>query len=230
MSALFQRFTQPLGRFGRRLRHAVPFLLLAGSPLAAQAVAMPPADHVEVFTIFADGFQLYRSAETAPGVFGWQFFGPIATLFSDAASSTPIGTHYNVNTAPPGSTTTCPVSGFACPSWVSNDGSSVTVGRPLDIAASPNPDSIPELLLPTASLGGMGVFEDITFVQRLDTVGGLSTICGTATAVGQGCESHYTATYAFFAQRPTAAAPEPDTWFLLSTGLLGLLGFALPRR
>jgi Protein of unknown function (DUF3455) len=175
------------------------------TPTPVRAVSLPPPPHQLVLTLFAEGVQIYRSAKSTstPGVFVWQFFGPEATLFTDDTQTTQVGTHFNVNTAPKGTMTTCPVAGFACPSWQADtDGSAVTVGMPLDVMSSPNPDSIPELLLPAVSHVGDGLFSlfsSITFVQRLDTRGGLSTACAPPTGLGEQCDSPYTATYTFFA-------------------------------
>jgi len=196
------------------------------TPTLVGAVSLPPPPHQLVLTLFAEGVQIYRSGlNPMSGLLEWQFFGPEATLFTDDTPPTQVGTHFNVNTAPMGTMTTCPVVGFACPSWQADaDGSAVTVGRPLEMMPSPNPPSIPELLLPAVSHVGDGLFSDITFVQRLDTEDGLSTACALPTGLGQQCRSSYTATYTFF------VAPEPGTWLLLGTGLMGLLGYGWRRR
>ncbi|MGE3541583.1 MAG: DUF3455 domain-containing protein [Candidatus Tectimicrobiota bacterium] len=193
-------------------------------PIRVHAVSLPPPPHQLALTLFAEGLQSYRSVEPTPGAFLWQFFGPEATLFTDSTQTTRVGIHFNVNTAPADTLTTCPVVGFACPSWQFDaDSSAVTVGRPIDMTPSPN--AIPELLLPAVSHVGTGLFSAITFVQRLDTVGGLATACALPTGLGQECDSPYTATYTFF-----VATPEPGTWLLLGSGLVGLLGYGWRRR
>ena len=65
---------------------------------------------------------------------------------------------------------------FAGPSWQALDGSLVT-GAKL-AAATPDPTAIPWLLLQAATNVGPGLFGDVTFIQRLDTVGGLAPSAG----------------------------------------------------
>ena len=57
------------------------------------------------------------------------------------------------------------------PTWEALDGSRLTGAR-VASAAAPDGKSIPWLLLRSTSSTGPGLFGDVTWVQRLDTVGG----------------------------------------------------------
>ena len=79
----------------------------------------------------------------------------------------------------------------------SKDGSKV-VGSKL-AAFTADPTAIPELLLTAVSHEGNGRMTKVTYVQRLDTVGGLAPADGCDTAhVGAVARSDYTATYYFY--------------------------------
>jgi hypothetical protein len=80
------------------------------------------------------------------------------------------------------------------PVWTSTrDGSSVTAAAQ---ASSPVPNAIPELLLKATGNRGPGVFAGVTYIQRLDTKGGV-TPTG-ACAEGTTASVPYTANYAFW--------------------------------
>jgi hypothetical protein len=80
------------------------------------------------------------------------------------------------------------------PVWTSvRDGSSVTAAA---AANSPVPDSIPQLLLKAAATRGPGLFANITFIQRLNTTGGVSPT-GACTD-GATASVPYTADYTFW--------------------------------
>lgn len=108
----------------------------------------------------------------------WVLKAPQADLF-DAANQK-IGTHY------------------AGPTWESTDGSKV-VGTKIASAASPTSGNIPWLLLQAKSTSGMGVFTKVTYVQRLDTQGGVAPADG-CDAGHLGAESpvSYEANYVFY--------------------------------
>jgi hypothetical protein len=59
---------------------------------------------------------------------------------------------------------------FGGPTWESNSGSKV-VGTVID-HCTPDPNAIPWLLRGAASTEGTGIFQDVTYIQRLNTVGG----------------------------------------------------------
>lgn len=134
-----------------------------------------PAGQKLAFTLEADGVQIYACAASG-GSFGWALQAPEAKL-SEAGA--PAGKHY------------------AGPTWEANDGSKV-VGAKME-GATPDPASIPWLLLRAASHAGSGRMGEVTFVQRIRTSGG--------NAPSQGCDaSHagtvvrvpYRATYTFY--------------------------------
>lgn len=80
------------------------------------------------------------------------------------------------------------------PVWTSvRDGSSVTAAVQ---ANSPVPNAIPELLLRSTGNRGPGLFADITFIQRLNTTGGVSPT-GACTD-GATASVPYTADYTFW--------------------------------
>jgi hypothetical protein len=66
---------------------------------------------------------------------------------------------------------------LAGPSWETLDGSLVT-GTRLASAPAPEPTAIPWLLLKAASHAGSGTLANVTFIQRLGTVGGIAPATG----------------------------------------------------
>jgi Protein of unknown function (DUF3455) len=63
-------------------------------------------------------------------------------------------------------------------------------------------NAIPELLLEATEHDGKGQMDDVSYIQRLDTVGGLAPTSGCdAAQVGATARVDYTATYFFY--RPT---------------------------
>ncbi len=173
----------------------------------ARAQIAPPPGNLLSLSVFGDGFQDYQSASdpSNAGAFVWNFIAPDARLFTDATETTQVGTH------------------FAGPTWMSDaDGSSV-VGLRIASQTSPNPNSIPQLLLSAASHSGTGIFSDVTYIQRLNTVGGIAP-AAPPTALGQTSDVPYTATYRFFT---SAAVPEPgNIAFLTALGLCSAGMFA----
>ena len=128
-----------------------------------------------VARMYAKGVQIYRWSGTA-----WQFAGPSAVLYSDAAGNDQVGTH------------------SAGPIWESTDGSTVRGSSP--VLCPVDPDDIPWLLL-TGTPGEMpGIFRRVTSIQRVNTVGGTIP---TAPGTTPGEEKHepYTAEYYFYRAR-----------------------------
>jgi Protein of unknown function (DUF3455) len=133
-----------------------------------------PAGNVLKFHAYGIGVQIYQWNGTS-----WVFVGPSATLYADSGYHGQVGVH------------------FAGPTWESNSGSKV-VGRRL-AACTPDSNSIPWLLLISVSSQGPGVLNNISYVQRLNTVGGNAP--GSAgTTVGQMAQVPYTAEYFFYSE------------------------------
>jgi len=127
------------------------------------------------FHVFGVGFQVYRWDGTQ-----WKFSNPEANLFADAGQSALVGTHFSA----PG----------ANPNWLTTSGSRV-IGTVVD-KCTPNANAIPWVKL-SADNSGTGVFNQTTFIQRLNTVGGLAPTTP-GTVVGQEFKSPYTADYYFY--------------------------------
>ncbi|MGW0709518.1 DUF3455 domain-containing protein [Streptomyces sp. NPDC002643] len=80
------------------------------------------------------------------------------------------------------------------PVWVSTmDGSAVNAAA---VATSPKPGTIPELLLKSTATRGTGVFAGVSYIQRLDTSGGVAP--ATACTGTDQVSVPYSATYAFY--------------------------------
>jgi hypothetical protein len=169
----------------RAIYGAAALLLFAAAPgLRAEDKARVPSlpsplcDSLQVpdgnevaFHAYAIGVQIYRWDGTS-----WVFVAPAAVLFADAGYHGRVGIH------------------SAGPTWESNSGSKV-VGTRL-AGCTPDPDSIPWLKLSGAS-SGPGVLNGVTFVQRINTVGGKAPATA-GTTVGQAAQVPYTAEYVFY--------------------------------
>jgi hypothetical protein len=137
-------------------------------PAAPVALAVPP-DNELAFSLHATGVQIYNCSPLGK----WTFTAPDATLFDGNEVA---GIHY------------------AGPTWESVDGSKV-VGSKL-AAATVDATAIPWLLLSAVSHAGPGVMAEVTFIQRLQTSGGLAP-SGACTS-GAVARVPYSATYYFY--------------------------------
>jgi len=175
----------------KRLLLAALLALAGTASLAAVAQAGPaepslpdgldpvPAGHKLYLVGHATGVQIYRCDAG-----GWTLVAPRADLYTDSGNL--IATH------------------FAGPTWQARDGSSVKAARADGVSVDSN--SIPWLLLAATSTtsGPDGDrLEGTSYVQRLNTVGGIAPAAGqcTAATVGDFAEVPYTADYYFWKQR-----------------------------
>ncbi|MHC3469287.1 DUF3455 domain-containing protein [Streptomyces sp. 7R007] len=147
----------------------------ASEPAAAHPAVQAPAalavpDGNKLTGVFAArGVQTYTCADGA-----WKLLEPAATL-SDKRGRT-VALHSRG------------------PVWVSTvDGSAVNATA---IASSPRTGAVPELLLQATATRGAGVFADVSYVQRLNTTGGVAPT--TACTGTDQVSVPYTATYAFY--------------------------------
>jgi Protein of unknown function (DUF3455) len=144
----------------------------AQNPPAVPANLRPPAAETLALQAQATGDQVYSCDGSS-----WVLSGPDAKLFDQAGKQ--IGSH------------------FAGPTWAWSDGSRVT-GRPV-ANATPDPDSIPWLLLTATGHQGDGALERVSSIQRLSTKGGKAPSNGCdASHKGEEARSHYSAVYYFY--------------------------------
>jgi hypothetical protein len=146
-----------------------------GGPSTVPAALVPPAGNVLSSVFKAKGVQVYGCTDAK-----WTLIEPAATLTGISLSPARAASALH----------------FRGPSWQSPDDGSLVEGTGPVPAPSATPNSIPQLLITAKTTRGPGVFGGVTFIQRLDTVGGVAptTACtaGTTTAVS------YQAVYRFF--------------------------------
>lgn len=131
-----------------------------------------PAGNEVAFHVYASGVQVYKWNGTA-----WAFVEPVANLFADRNYHGQVGTHY------------------AGPTWESNSGSKV-VGRRVT-GCTPNSSAIPWLRLESVSTEGPGIFNGVTFIQRVNTTGGTAP-ASPGSFVCEEARVPYTAEYYFY--------------------------------
>lgn len=135
------------------------------------SVQVPEGNQV-AFHAYASGVQVYSWNGAA-----WVFVEPVANLFASRNYRGQVGTHY------------------AGPTWESNSGSKV-VARRLT-GCTPNASAIPWLKLETVTTEGPGIFDGVTFVQRVNTTGGVAP-SAPGTFAGEEARIPYTAEYFFY--------------------------------
>ena len=140
-------------------------------PGPCDVVQVPEGNQVS-FHAYASGVQVYRWNGTA-----WVFVEPVANLFADRNYRGQVGTHY------------------AGPTWESKSGSKVVAARVG--GCTPNASAIAWLKLEATSTEGPGVFDGVTFVQRVNTTGGLAPSTP-GTVVGEEARVPYTTEYYFY--------------------------------
>jgi len=140
-------------------------------PPVPEALKPPAGEQLRV-QAHASGQQIYVCDGSK-----WILRGPDAKLFDEAGRK--VGSH------------------FIGPTWQWSDGSEVT-GKAI-ASATPDPESIPWLLLTATNHAGDGVMKNVSSIQRLQTKGGKAPAqaCD-ASHRGEQARSSYTADYFFY--------------------------------
>lgn len=154
-------------------------------PLSASAQMMDvpdavkaPAGHKAAMTLKGAGDLTYECKTNAAGAMEWTFAGPMATL-TDTKTNQAVGKYYGG------------------PTWEAMDGSKVT-GKQQAVAPS-SAGNIPMQLVKAEPAMGKGMMEGVTYIQRVNTKGGVapSDACGAANA-GAKTTVPYQADYVFY--------------------------------
>jgi hypothetical protein len=140
----------------------------------------PPAAEKVILEVHASGSQIYTCQQDMDGKYGWALKAPDAELRDEQGDV--VGRHY------------------AGPTWKHQDGSEVT-GKVVARVDSPDPDSIPWLLLNATAHAGNGVLSSVTSIQRIRTKGGQPppAIGCNASQARVEAKSSYSADYYFYA-------------------------------
>lgn len=144
----------------------------------------PPDTQIVLFKALGKGKQIYACKAKADNAsqFEWALARPDADLWDGQGAK--IGRH------------------FAGPTWEATDGSKV-IGQVQQRANSPQPDAVPWLLLKAKINEGTGKFSRVSYIQRVNTVGGTAPAAGCGNEhAGAEASSDYQADYYFYGPRP----------------------------
>ena len=136
---------------------------LTGKPPVAAVPDDIAVDGPVVLRVHATGDQIYV---WQPTVNAWKLRAPSAVFEGGGIT----GKHY------------------AGPTWEASDGSQVK-GTKLAEHTAPEPGAVPWLLLQASAHGGKGILSGVTFIQRLNTSGGIAPAEPIAPQVSVECEA-----------------------------------------
>ena len=162
------------------LGHAMATLATAQDVIPAPVLPagcellVAPEGHEVASRVYAVGVQIYRWNGSS-----WAFVAPEAGLFASKNYRGLIGTHYGG------------------PTWESVSESMVASSATTAIPCTPDPTAIPWLRLTALSSSGPGIFEGVSYIQRVNTVGGIRPV-EPGTVVGQEARIPYTTEYYFY--------------------------------
>jgi hypothetical protein len=142
-------------------------------PAGCEQLVVPEGNEV-AYRVYAVGVQVYEWNGTA-----WAFVGPEAGLFASKNYRGLVGSHYGG------------------PTWETNSGSLVVSSGTTAIPCTPDPTAVPWLRLTAVSSSGPGILEGVTYIQRVNTVGGVRPT-EPGTVVGEDARIPYTTEYYFY--------------------------------
>ena len=149
-------------------------------PPQVPSIIRVPAGQTVLLKALGKGVQIYNCKARAddPSKFEWSFKAPEANLTNEHGEK--IAKHY------------------AGPTWEANDGSKV-VGEKKAETPAPRPGAVPWLLLKAKTNEGTGTFARVTYIQRVDTEGGVAPAAGCDQAhVNTEARVDYRANYYFY--------------------------------
>ena len=135
-----------------------------------------PEGNKLAFHAYAKGVQIYKWNLITQK---WDLLAPRAGLFAEENYFGEIGSHYGG------------------PTWESKSGSKVEGRRVLGTGCTPDPTAVAWILLSKFRTEGAGIFSQITFIQRVNTVGGVPPL-EPGLVDGETKEIPYTAEYYFY--------------------------------
>jgi Protein of unknown function (DUF3455) len=135
-----------------------------------------PEGNQLAFHVYAKGVQIYKWNLITQK---WDLLAPQASLFAEENYFGEVGSHY------------------AGPTWESKSGSKVEGRRVLGTGCTPDPTAIAWILLSKFRTEGAGIFSKVSFIQRVNTVGGLAPI-EIGLIDGETRQIPYTAEYYFY--------------------------------
>jgi len=163
----------------RLILFALPLAALAQSPIE------PPAGAALVMKASAHGVQIYQCKPSVEDASKYVYDAAHAepdALLSNSRGEVII--HHYLNFDPAG------------PAWEAKDGSKL-VGKKLD-PAEPHSGTIPWLKLQVVAHEGKGVLSKVTYIQRVDTEGGVAPAGACDPSKAARVRVPYKATYQFY--------------------------------
>ncbi|MCY7409265.1 MAG: DUF3455 domain-containing protein [Chitinophagales bacterium] len=154
------------------------------TPVVPDIIAVPAGNH-PIWHCYATGVQIYKVTQSTvdPNLYLWSFVAPSATLYNNASYTKKVGDHY------------------VGPTWAATAGKKAgeyVVGIKLQ-AITQDVTAIPWLLLSAAPSTDPNYYYDVTYIQRINTVGGLAPTTGADAAhLGEESDVPYTAEYYFY--------------------------------